>query len=194
VRLLSTNRPPKSVKSPVHSPNELWNTFGACGGLLGAKCHSRLPTSSNSLKPQDEPPRLGRWMFLWASYVVGQDINKVWWSTDMVSGYKRGPERRKNSTCTSNSQQMAQYEPPAPPICLRGALKGCLGVHDLRVDSHPVGRFDQKLAVQRLFPLTEQLKKSQLPQAQAQHLVTRRLVPYIAHDGQWQCGIRPTAP
>jgi hypothetical protein len=49
------------------------------------------------------------------------------------------------------------------------------------VNSHPVGRFDQKLAVQRLFPLTEQLK-SQLPQAQ--QLATRRLVPYIVRDGQ----------
>jgi hypothetical protein len=39
--------------------------------------------------------------------------------------------------------------------------------------------------------LTEQLK-SQLPQAQ--ELVTRRLVPYIVRDGQWQCGIGPTAP
>jgi hypothetical protein len=29
---------------------------------------------------------------------------------------------------------------------------------------------------------------------QAQQLVTRRLVPYIVRDGQWQCGIRPTAP
>ena len=48
VRLLSTNRPPQSVKSPVHSPNELWNAFGACGGRLGVNCHSRLPTNSNS--------------------------------------------------------------------------------------------------------------------------------------------------
>jgi hypothetical protein len=48
VRRLSTNRPPQSVKSPVHSPSELWNAFGACGGLMvGVKCHSRLPTSSN---------------------------------------------------------------------------------------------------------------------------------------------------
>jgi hypothetical protein len=39
--------------------------------------------------------------------------------------------------------------------------------------------------------LTEQLK-SQLPQAQ--QLTTRRLVPYIVRDGQWQCGIRPAAP
>jgi hypothetical protein len=60
------------------------------------------------------------------------------------------------------------------------------------VDSKSVGRFDQKLAAQRLFrPLTEQLK-SQLPQAQ--ELATRQLVPYIVRDGQWQCGIRPTAP
>jgi hypothetical protein len=36
-------------KHGLHTPPELWNAFGACGGLLGAKCHSRLPTSSNSL-------------------------------------------------------------------------------------------------------------------------------------------------
>ena len=59
------------------------------------------------------------------------------------------------------------------------------------VDSKSVGRFYQKLAVQRLISLTEQLK-SQLPQAQ--QLATRRLVPYIVRDGQWQCGIRPRAP
>jgi hypothetical protein len=58
VRLLSTNRPPQSVKSPVHSSNELWNAFGACGGLMGVKCHSRLPTSSNSLEAKSKkPPR-----------------------------------------------------------------------------------------------------------------------------------------
>jgi hypothetical protein len=58
------------------------------------------------------------------------------------------------------------------------------------VDSKSVGRFDHKLAVQRVFP-SEQLK-SQLPQAKK--LATRQLVPYIVRDGQWQCGIRPTAP
>jgi hypothetical protein len=42
------------------------------------------------------------------------------------------------------------------------------------VDSKSVGRFDQKLAVQRLFPSLRQLK-SQLPQAQK--LATRQLVP-----------------
>jgi hypothetical protein len=31
---------------------------------------------------------------------------------------------------TWNSQQMAQYWPPAHPICLRGALGGYLGVYD----------------------------------------------------------------
>jgi hypothetical protein len=40
---------PQQPKHGLHTPPELWNAFGACGGLLGAKCHSRLPTSSNSL-------------------------------------------------------------------------------------------------------------------------------------------------
>jgi hypothetical protein len=53
------------------------------------------------------------------------------------------------------------------------------------VDSKSVGRFDQKLAVQRLFPSLRQLK-SQLPQAQK--LATHQLVPYIVRDGQLQCG------
>jgi hypothetical protein len=76
-------------------------------------------------------------MFLWASYVAGQDMNAVWWSTELVSGYKRGPECRSAENektalvrRTENSQQMTQYEPPAPPICLRGALEGGLGVYD----------------------------------------------------------------
>ena len=60
------------------------------------------------------------------------------------------------------------------------------------VDSNSVGRFNQKLAVQRstAISLTEQLE-SQLPQAQK--LATRQLVPYIVRDGQLQCGIWPTA-
>jgi hypothetical protein len=59
------------------------------------------------------------------------------------------------------------------------------------VDSNSVGRFDQKLAAQRLFPSLRQQLKSQLPQAQK--LATRQLVPYIVRDGQLQCGIGPTA-
>jgi hypothetical protein len=61
------------------------------------------------------------------------------------------------------------------------------------VCSKSVGRFDQKLAVQRLFPsLSSWSLESQLPQAQK--LATRRLVPYIVRDGQLQCEIRPTPP
>jgi hypothetical protein len=63
-------------------------------------------------------------------------------------------------------------------------------------DSKSVGRFDQKLAAQRLFPslgsqklavqrlfpsLSSWQLESQLPQAQ--QLATRRLVPYIIRDG-----------
>ena len=62
----------------------------------------------------------------------------------------------------------------------------------ITVDSKSVGRFYQKLAVQRLFPSLSSWSPSCL--SQAQKLATRRLVPYIVRDGQWQCGIRPTAP
>jgi hypothetical protein len=51
-------------------------------------------------EPQDAPPLLDQRMFLWASYVVGQDRNEVWGPTDLINGYKRGPECRINSTCT----------------------------------------------------------------------------------------------
>jgi hypothetical protein len=62
----------------------------------------------------------------------------------------------------------------------------------IAVDSKSVGRFDQTLAVQRLFPSAEvPAAHGQLPQAK--QLATRRLVPYIVRDGQLQCGIRPTA-
>jgi hypothetical protein len=47
---------------------------------------------------QDAPPVFGPADIFWASYVLAQD--EVWWPTDLVSGYKRGPECRKNSTCT----------------------------------------------------------------------------------------------
>jgi hypothetical protein len=58
VRRLSTNRPPQSVKSPVHSPSELWNAFGACGGLMGVKCHSRLPLAQITWYIADRPPEV----------------------------------------------------------------------------------------------------------------------------------------
>jgi hypothetical protein len=41
VWLLSTNRQSQSVKSPTNNPTNQWGGFGACGGLLGPKCHSR---------------------------------------------------------------------------------------------------------------------------------------------------------
>ena len=50
-------------------------------------------------------------------------------------------------------EAVAEYEPPAPPICLRGALDSFLARYMTTVDSNYVGRFDQKLAAQRLFPL-----------------------------------------
>jgi hypothetical protein len=76
---------------------------------------------------------------------------------------------------------MAQYKPPAPPICLRGALKSCLGVYDY-------GYFEfcwslrSKISRSTAVSLTEQLE-SQL-RHQAQQLATRQLVPYIVRDGQ----------
>ena len=58
-------------KHGLHTPPELWNAFGACGGLLGAKCHSRLPTSSNSLcLPQcNRPTRTNTSHFLCFPFV-----------------------------------------------------------------------------------------------------------------------------
>jgi hypothetical protein len=60
------------------------------------------------------------------------------------------------------------------------------------VDLHSVHwSLRSKISRSAAISLTEQLK-SQL--TQAQQLVTRRLVPYIVRDGQWQCGIAPTSP
>ena len=86
---------------------------------------------------------------------------------------------------------MAQYEPPAPPICLRGALKSCLGVYDY-------GGFEicwslrSKMSRSTAISFTQQLKSQLAPGPAAGHAPA--LVPYIVRDGQWQCGIRPTAP
>jgi hypothetical protein len=65
-----------------------------------ANCELHVVRAVGDAKPQDEPPRLDQRMFLWASYGLGQD--EVWWPTDLVNGYKRGPECRSriNSTCT----------------------------------------------------------------------------------------------
>jgi hypothetical protein len=49
-----------------------------------------------------------------------------------------GPVGRKlqQFKCISRAMHLpicevvAEYEPPAPPICLRGALKSCLGAYD----------------------------------------------------------------
>jgi hypothetical protein len=78
---------------------------------------------------------------------------------------------------------VAECEPPAPPICPRGVLWSYMTT----ADSNSVGRFDQKLAAQRLFPSLSSWSPSCL--TQAQQLATRRMVPYIARDGQWECGI-----
>jgi hypothetical protein len=48
-----------------------------------------------------------------------------------------------------------------------------------------------KISRSTAISLTEQLK-SQLPQVQ--QLATRRIVPYIVRDSQWQRGITPTVP
>ena len=75
---------------------------------------------------------------------------------------------------------VAEYEPPAPHICLIGALESCLG-YMTTVDSKSVGRFDQKLAVQRLFPSLSSWSPSCL---RPNSVATRRLVPYIVRGGQ----------
>jgi hypothetical protein len=95
-----------------------------------------------------------RRVFLWASHVVGHDIDELWWPTDLVSGYKRGPECRKNSTCTyveqpanANGPIRATSAPHMPGRCAGELPRGMT-----TADSISVGRFDQKLAAQRLFP------------------------------------------
>jgi hypothetical protein len=58
-------------------------------------------------------------------YVLGQEsqeIPEVPYPTDLSNGYKIGPECRKNSKCTWNRQQMAQYGSPARYTCLGGVL------------------------------------------------------------------------
>jgi hypothetical protein len=65
---------------------------------LGIRKRKRAVVDAKNLKTHHLV--LDQRMFFWASYVVGQDIDEVWWPTASVSGYKRGPECRKNSTCT----------------------------------------------------------------------------------------------
>jgi hypothetical protein len=50
--------------------------------------------AAEAAPPQDAQPHFGPMDVLWASYVGGQDIDEVWRPTDLVSGYKRGPECR----------------------------------------------------------------------------------------------------
>jgi hypothetical protein len=80
-------------------------------------CHALLLSAVRDAKPQDAPPLLDQRVFLWESYVVGQDIDEVWWPTDLVSGYKRGPECRINSTwaarrTASKWPNMSHHRPP----------------------------------------------------------------------------------
>ena len=67
---------------------------------------------------QDSPPQMTQrtsWLCL---YVVGQETPEVSYPTDLSNGYQTGPEYRKNSKCTWNRQQMAQYGSSARYICL----------------------------------------------------------------------------
>jgi hypothetical protein len=73
-----------------------------------------------------------------------------------------GPVGRKlqHFECTSKASVNANVRARGPiymglqrtPICLRGALESCFGVYDCRGFGFCCGRFDQKLAAQRLFP------------------------------------------
>jgi hypothetical protein len=80
--------------------------------------------------PQDAPPQMTQrtsWLCL---HDLGQEIPEVSYPTDLSNGYKIGPECRKNSKCTWNRQEMAQYGSPARHTCLGGVLQSCLGVYD----------------------------------------------------------------
>jgi hypothetical protein len=99
---------------------------------------------------------------MWAPYVVGQGGHRrslefggqrIWLALADIWG----PECRKNEKKTAPargiSQQMAQYEPPAPPPYAWEVCWGAVYGYMTTVDSDPVGHFDrQKIAAQRLFP------------------------------------------
>jgi hypothetical protein len=112
-------------------------------------------------------------MFLWASYVLEDKTwtkSGVWWPTNLVNGYKRGPECRKKQHLHVVLRKIAskwpRYELSAvshqrPPLSImpgrcagdQRAASG-LGVYDtvgrwIRIPL-AVGRFDQKLAAPRL--------------------------------------------
>jgi hypothetical protein len=78
-------------------------------------------------KSQDAAPRFGPTDVLWASYVVGQDIDEVLWPTYLVSGYKRGPEcRKKQHLCVrriaSKWPNVSHQRPPHMPERCAGEL------------------------------------------------------------------------
>jgi hypothetical protein len=92
------------------------------------------------VKPQDAPPRFGS-MDVFVGIICGRTGHRRSlvangqriWLADINEG--RSPECRKNSTQhlyvvrrTASKWPNIQYEPPAPPICLRGALESCLGL------------------------------------------------------------------
>jgi hypothetical protein len=121
---------------------------------LGIRCWAFLflcLRAAEAASPQDAPPRFApaaSSCFLWGSAgrgQCGQDIGGVWRPTDLVSGYKVYTRRAGVPKCfvwhcvvrgTWNSQQTANgpiRATIAPPICLRGALGGCLGVYVARM-------------------------------------------------------------
>jgi hypothetical protein len=55
-------------------------------------------------------------MFLWASYVVGQDTNGVWWPTDLVSGYtktkKLATTKKKKAQAKAKREKKERFVPP----------------------------------------------------------------------------------
>lgn len=109
----------------MRSPLQTDRSF--TGRSTGRKGGARL---ARDAPPQDAAPQMTQRTSWLCSYVVGQEIPEVSYPTDLSNGYKIGPECRKNSKCTWNRQQMAQYGSPARHTCLGGVLQSCLGVYD----------------------------------------------------------------
>jgi hypothetical protein len=81
------------LTSAVHLSSSVPMFFGTTIRHYYAPFAIRLRAAEAAL-PQVEPHHLDQRKFLWESYVGGQDIDEVWRPTDLVSGYKRGPECR----------------------------------------------------------------------------------------------------
>jgi hypothetical protein len=120
----TTHYPATSNQEP--GPLSSWGYYGDTGDRAGARGRGGI-TMAQTQNPKTKHLVLDQRMFLWGSHVLGQDIDEVWWPTDLdqwISGsqwWKVLPRRSRGQTRTtrgdSDPPQGQLARPVLLPVC-----------------------------------------------------------------------------